>query len=82
MPPEPGPEHPHVAVDPDIQGGYPVVAGTRVTVDAVVGMWEEGFGVEEILDEYPDLTIEDIDDALAYDVDAREEPVIGGSWHE
>jgi uncharacterized protein (DUF433 family) len=78
-PPEPRPAHPRVAVDPDIQGGYPVVTGTRITVDAVVGMWEEGFGVEEILDEYPDLTVEDVEDALAYDLDAREGPVIGGA---
>ena len=78
-PPEPGPGHPRITVDPDIQGGYPVITGTRITVDAVVGMWEEGFSVEDILDEYPDLTAEDVEDALAYDVDAYEEPVIGGS---
>ena len=77
-PPDPLPGHPRISVDPDIQGGYPVIAGSRVTVDAVVGMWEDGFGVEDILDEFPDLTAEDVDDALAYDLDAREEPVAPG----
>ena len=73
-PPSPEPHHPRVAVDPDVQGGYPVVRGTRVPVDAVVGLWEEGFTVGEIRNEYPDLTAEDVEDALAYDLDARGEP--------
>src|SRR5579871_5440624 len=68
-PPEPGPAHPRVSVDPDVQGGYPVIAGTRITVDAILGLWEDGFGLEEILDEYPDLTAEDVEDAIAYDLD-------------
>lgn len=76
-PPEPGAAHPRIAVDPDVQGGYPVITGTRVTVDAIVGMWEDGFTLDEILDEFPDLTDEDVDDALAYDLDARPEPVTG-----
>ncbi len=78
-PPSPLPRHPRVAVDPQVQGGYPVVAGTRVPVDAVVGLWEEGFDVDEILNEYPDLTAEDVEDALAYDLDARGEPSAGPS---
>jgi uncharacterized protein (DUF433 family) len=70
QPPEPGPRHPRIAVDPDVQGGYPIIAGTRITVDAVLGMWEEGLSVEEILDEFPDLDAADVDDAVAYDLDA------------
>ena len=70
-PPDPLPDHPRVSVDPDVQGGYPVIAGTRVPVDAVAGLWEDGFGIEDILEEYPDLTVEDVEDALAYDLDAR-----------
>jgi uncharacterized protein (DUF433 family) len=70
-PPDPLPDHPRVSVDPHVQGGYPVIAGTRVTVDAVAGLWEDGFDIEEILEEFPDLTVEDVEDALAYDLDAR-----------
>ena len=71
QPPDPGHEHPHVEVDPDIQGGYPVITGTRITVDAVLGLWEEGCAIDEILDELPGLTAEDVADAVAYDLDAR-----------
>ena len=66
-PPDPGPGHPRVAVDPGIQGGVPTVRGTRITVDAICGMWEHGFTVGEILDEFPDLTVADVTDAVAYD---------------
>ena len=70
QPPEPGVGHPRIAVDPDVQGGYPVIAGTRITVDAVLGLWEEGLSVDEILDEFPDLDATDVEDAVAYDLDA------------
>ena len=70
QPPEPGVRHPHIAVDPEVQGGYPVIAGTRITVDAVLGLWEEGLSVDQILDEFPDLDVADIEDAVAYDIDA------------
>ncbi len=71
QPPEPGPDHPRVAVDPEIQSGYPVIAGTRITVDAVLGLWEDGLSVEEILDEFPQLVAEDVHDAVAYDLEAH-----------
>ena len=71
QPPEPGAQHPRVAVDPEIQSGYPVIAGTRITVDAVLGLWEDGLSVEEILDEFPELVAEDVHDAVAYDLEAH-----------
>ena len=70
QPPEPGERHPRITADPSVQGGYPVIAGTRIPVDAVLGMWEEGLSIEEILEEYPDLEPDDVDAALAYDSDA------------
>jgi uncharacterized protein (DUF433 family) len=66
-PPAPGRHHPNIVVDRSIQGGVPTIRGTRITVDAVLGMWEHGFSVAEILDDYPGLTAEDVHDALAYD---------------
>jgi uncharacterized protein (DUF433 family) len=74
MPPEPLPRHTRIGIDPEIQGGYPVIAGTRVTVDAIVGMWEDGFTADEILDEFPGLTADDIDEAVDYDLYARKDP--------
>jgi uncharacterized protein (DUF433 family) len=66
-PPSPGERHPSIVVDPAIQGGYPTIGGSRVTVDAVCGLWEDGFSLEQILAEYPVLTATDVRDALDYD---------------
>mgnify|MGYP001348977476 CR=1 FL=1 len=66
-PPDPGDRHPRVAVDRGIQGGAPTIRGTRITVDTILGMWEQGFSASQIIDEFPDLTVADIADAVAYD---------------
>lgn len=44
----------------------PVIAGTRILVDAIKRFAEAGYTTKQILEEYPDLTKEDIEAALAY----------------
>jgi uncharacterized protein (DUF433 family) len=68
-PPVPGDRHPWIAVDPTMQGGYPTIVGTRVTVDAILGLWEEGMTVEDILEELPGVCADAIADAIAYDAE-------------
>ncbi len=43
------------------------IAGTRIPVDAVKRLHEDGYSVEEIIDEYPDLTPDDVEGALKHD---------------
>ena len=69
--PSPGSAHPRIAVDPRIQSGYPVVKGTRITVDALCGLRDAGFGTAEILFEYPQITAEDLEAAIAFDAEVR-----------
>ncbi|GAC1313498.1 MAG: hypothetical protein NVSMB12_05280 [Acidimicrobiales bacterium] len=69
--PPPGPDHPRIAVDPDIQSGYPVVNGTRITVDALCGLRDAGFTAAQILAEYPQITSEDLQAAFAFDAEVR-----------
>jgi uncharacterized protein (DUF433 family) len=67
-----------ISVDHRIMGGVPCVRGTRIPVATVVGMVAEGMASEEILAEFPQLTAEDIRDALRYAaaaVDEREIPL-------
>jgi uncharacterized protein (DUF433 family) len=59
-------------------GGVPCIRGTRIPVATVVGMVAEGMTVEEILADFPQLTPDDIGDALRYAaaaVDEREVPL-------
>jgi uncharacterized protein (DUF433 family) len=57
--------HPFVHTDPDVQGGKPVLKGTRVPVQIVVGSLAAGMSVEEVCDEYG-VTEEQVRAALAY----------------
>ena len=50
-----------IAVNPTIHFGKPSIAGTRIPVQSVLELLNEGLSFEEIIkDYYPDLTIEDI----------------------
>ncbi len=56
---------PHIVVDEKIRFGKPVIKGTRVPVDLVVGKLAGGMTFEEVMREY-DLTQQDIRAALSY----------------
>jgi uncharacterized protein (DUF433 family)/DNA-binding transcriptional MerR regulator len=57
---------PWLAVDPETQGGTPVVAGTRVPYDAVAGLMRDGVPAEQIRDYYPSVTAAAAADALDF----------------
>ena len=55
-----------ITFDPDIMGGKPCIRGIRVTVGTVVGLVASGYTKEGILELYPYLEAEDINEALTY----------------
>jgi uncharacterized protein (DUF433 family) len=56
-----------IAVNPEIHFGKPCVAGTRITVQGVLELLDEGLSFETIVqDYYPDLTVEDIQACIQY----------------
>ena len=55
-----------IVLDPSILSGKPVVRGTRLSVDFIIGLMAEGWGEADILGNYPGLTREDIAACLAY----------------
>jgi uncharacterized protein (DUF433 family) len=69
-----------ITVNPAQMGGVPCIRGLRIPVATVVGMIAEGMGEGEVLAAYPDLTREDIHEALRYAAEAvreRELPLTG-----
>ena len=59
-----------IAVNPEIHFGKPCVAGTRITVQDVLELINEGLSFEEIIrDYYPDLEVDDIRACLQYATD-------------
>lgn len=45
-----------IEVHPDVCNGRPVVRGTRIAVESVLGMMAAGDSVDEVLLAYPTLT--------------------------
>lgn len=52
--------------NPKILGGKPVISGTRITVEFILELLASHVTEEEILQDYPHLTREDISACLRY----------------
>jgi uncharacterized protein (DUF433 family) len=52
--------------DPQIVGGEPILKGTRVTLKTVLASLAEGATPEEILQDFPTLSMDDVRAAIAF----------------
>lgn len=57
---------PHLLVDPQVLGGYPVIAGSRVPFDLVAGLADEGAKPAEIIQMFPSVNRRAIPDACNF----------------
>ncbi len=64
-----------ITSDLNILGGKACIRGMRISVSLIVNLVANGMTVEEIIDEYPDLEPEDIQQALHYAAWAAEDTV-------
>ena len=55
-----------ITIDPAIRSGKPTIRGTRITVSDILEYLASGMTPEEIIADFPDLTIEDIRAVLAF----------------
>ena len=62
-----------ITIDPNICFGKPCIGGTRVWVSLILDYLANGMTPEEILEEYPQLTLEDIRAAIAYGAEMSRE---------
>jgi len=62
-----------ITVDPAQMGGVPCMRGLRIPVATVVGLVAEGKTTDQILTDYPDLELADIQQALSYAAEAVRE---------
>ncbi|HKQ92290.1 MAG TPA: DUF433 domain-containing protein [Blastocatellia bacterium] len=58
-----------ITIEPDKRSGKPCIRGMRMTVTDVLEYLAGGMTPEEIVDEFPDLTLEDIRACLAFAAD-------------
>jgi uncharacterized protein (DUF433 family) len=64
-----------IIFDPAIMGGRACIRGIRIPVSVIVRQIAHGATFEEILEGYPDLTREDIQQAIEYAAWQTEEQI-------
>lgn len=55
-----------ISIDPEIRFGKPCIKGTRISVQDVLGWLASEMSIEDIIEDFPSLTREDILAALAF----------------
>lgn len=62
-----------ITFNPNVMVGKPVISGTRLTVQFILGLLAHGASVEEILEEYKGLTRDDIRACLLFATETLED---------
>lgn len=67
----------YISINPKVCHGKPCIKGTRIMVSVILDNLAEGMTIEEIIKDYPPLTLENIRAAIAYAAQlTREEELI------
>lgn len=61
-----------ISIDPTIRFGKPCITGTRITVSDVLGWLASGMSFEEILEDFPELNLDQIKACLAFAADREQ----------
>ena len=64
-----------MTINPNICAGKPCIRGTRIYIAIILDGLAEGLTPEQIIDHYPQLTLEDIRAALAYSAEMSHENI-------
>ena len=64
-------EHPLIGIDPEIRFGRACLLGTRIGVEDVLGWMGNGMDIPEILQDFPELSEEQIRACLRYAADCQ-----------
>lgn len=66
----------HIVIDPDLHHGDPCIKGTRIPVTTIVGSLADGLTSDEIIAAYPQLTVVELQAALAYAADVLRQELL------
>jgi uncharacterized protein (DUF433 family) len=62
--------------DPEILVGKPVVRGTRLSIEFILGLFAEGWSEKQVLDNYPILNKEKLQAVFAFATDCLREEAL------
>lgn len=65
-----------ITINPEQCGGRPCIRGMRIRVADVLDLFAAGLSADQILDEMPDLSAEDLQAALQYAARRLDHPVL------
>ena len=63
----------HIAVNPELLAGKPVIKGTRISVELIMTCFADGWSMDDVLESYPHLTREQVLAALRFVADIYKE---------
>jgi len=72
-------KYPRITVDPQKMGGVPCIRDLRMPIATILAMLAEGYNVNQILNDHPELEKDDINEVLRYAAEVlrfREIPTI------
>lgn len=55
-----------ITIDPNICLGQPTIRGTRITVSVILKMLAGDKSIEEVIEAYPEIEVEDVRQAMKY----------------
>jgi len=56
----------HIIADPEVLTGKPVIKGTRLSVEFILGLLAEGWDEKKILENYPQIDGSDLQAIFSY----------------
>ena len=59
-----------ITVNPEVMVGKPTIRGFRITVEQILKALAANISINELLEDYPELELEDIRAALLYAVES------------
>ncbi len=65
-----------ITIDPKLRSGKPCIRNLRITVYDILEMLASGMNYDEILEDYPKLTKEDIFASLKYAADREHKTIL------
>ncbi len=65
-----------ITINPEQCGGRPCIRGMRIRVVDILDLFAAGLSAEQILEEMPDLEMEDLQAALQYAARRLDHPVL------
>jgi len=55
-----------IVADSSVLAGKPIIKGTRLSVDFILSLFAEGWAEQQVLDNYPQLSLEDLKAVFAF----------------